>query len=148
MHSKLSRMTLTVTSGGNDPGICAMPREDASTGEHASPGGSTCSSSQLPYRVINTFWKPYCACVPTAHHLAGVLTQLTSLRMVFKTWKVPQTPQVSSYTYCQDVAYALVQLSTAQKVVGAVFRWSQRLTHACCRIGGTRLRSNCGSEWM
>ena len=43
--------------------------------------------------------------------------------MVFKTWKVPQTPQVSSYSNCQDVAYALVQLSTAQKVVGAVFVW-------------------------
>lgn len=39
--------------------------------------------------------------------------------MVFKTWKVPQTPQVSKYTNCQDVTYALVQLSTAQKVVGA-----------------------------
>jgi hypothetical protein len=39
--------------------------------------------------------------------------------MVFKTWKVPQTPQVSKYASCQDVAHALVQLSTAQKVVGA-----------------------------
>jgi hypothetical protein len=72
-------MLFTVTSGGNDPGVCAMPREDASTGERPRLRKSTRSSSRLPYRVISTFWKPYCACVPTrAGHPADVLTQLAS----------------------------------------------------------------------
>ena len=57
--------------------------------------------------------------------------------MVFKTWKVPQTPQVSKYTSCQGVAHALIQLSTAQKVVGAALVPGQvpKFAHAAAESG-------------